>query len=92
MKLGDIYVNKENKEIIQIDSFASHMNELGADKLIIIFSNIEKHSEFEIGSSPCFNGYGTQEEIESKYDLLIPQEKLNKYSDWNEIFELAKLK
>lgn len=92
MKLGDIYVNKENKGIIQIDSFASHMNEIEADKLIIVFTNIEKHSEFEIGSSPSLNGYGTQEEIENKYDLLIPQEELNKYSDWNEIFELVKLK
>lgn len=89
MKLGDIYVNKEDKGIIQIDSFASHMNELGSDKLIIVFSNIEKHNEFEIGSCPSFNGYGTQEEIESKYDLLVPQEELNKYSDWDEIFKLV---
>lgn len=27
MKLGDIYINKENKSLIQIDSFASHMGD-----------------------------------------------------------------
>lgn len=27
MKLGDIYINKENKSIVQIDSFASPMGD-----------------------------------------------------------------
>ena len=40
MKLGDIYVNKENKSIIQIDSFATHMAKSGKD-IIIIFRQIE---------------------------------------------------
>ncbi|MFR6665169.1 MAG: hypothetical protein ACLUQX_03310 [Thomasclavelia spiroformis] len=51
MKLGDIYVNKENESIIQIDSFATHMAKPGKDT-IIIFRQIEKHNEFEIGSCP----------------------------------------
>ena len=88
MKLGDIYVNKENKSIIQIDSFATHMAKPGKDT-IIIFRQIEKHNEFEIGSCPSFNGYGTKEEIENKYELLVPQEKLNEHDDWNEIFDLV---
>lgn len=41
MKLGDIYVNKEdNKSIIQIDSFAAHMAKFEKD-IIIIFKQIE---------------------------------------------------
>ena len=90
MKLGDIYINKENKSIIQIDSFATHMARPGRDVVIVVFKQIEKHNQFEIGSCPSFNGYGLKEEIESEYELLVPQEKLSEYSDWNEIFELAK--
>ena len=57
--------------------------------IIIIFKQIEKHNEFEIGSCPSFNGYGTKEEIEKEYELVVPQEKLDEYDDWNEIFELV---
>lgn len=88
MRLNDIYKNKKDNSIIQIDSFATRMNE--SKNTIIVFSNIEKHNEFEIGSCPSFNGYGLQEEIESEYELLVPQEKLRNYKDWNEIFELIK--
>lgn len=35
MKLGDIYIHKKDKNIIQIDSFANHMNSL--EDLIIVF-------------------------------------------------------
>lgn len=90
MKLGDIYKHKENNSIIQIDSFASPMGRFtGKDSFIIVFRQIEKHNEFEIGSSPSDNGYGSKEEIEKEYELLIPQEELINYSDWNEIFKLA---
>lgn len=90
MKLGDIYINKENKSIIQIDSFATHMARFEKDVMIVIFRQIERHNEFEIGSCPSCNGYGLKEEIEAEYDLLVPQEKLDEYDDWYEIFELAK--
>lgn len=90
MKLGDIYRHKENNSIIQIDSFATPMGKLGDGGCIIIFRQIEKHNEFEIGSCPSFNGYGSQEEIEKEYELLVPQEKLSEYQDWNDIFELLK--
>ena len=89
MKLGNVYKHKENDSIIQIDSFASCMGDFSKGH-IIVFRNIEKHNEFEIGSCPSFNGYGTQEEIEKEYELLVPQEELKKYSGWNEILELAK--
>lgn len=88
MKLGDIYVNKENKSIIQIDSFATRMAKSGKD-IIIIFRQIEKHNEFEIGSCPSFNGYGTEKEIKDEYELLVSQEKLKEYNDWNEVFKLV---
>lgn len=88
MKLGDVYKHKENNSIIQIDSFASHMGDF-LEGHIIIFRQIEKHNEFEIGSCPSFNGYGSQEEVEKEYELLVPQEELRNYSDWNEILELV---
>lgn len=88
MKLGDIYYNKNNKSIIQIDSFATHMGKFG-ESPIIIFSQIERHNEFEIGSCVSFNGYGSREEIETDYELLIPQENLDEYDDWDEVFKLV---
>ena len=88
MKLGDIYKHKENNSIIQINSFASHMGDF-LEGHIIVFRQIEKHNEFEIGSCPSFNGYGSQEEIENEYELLIPQEELSEYSDWSEILKLV---
>lgn len=92
MKLGDIYVNKNDKSLIQIDSFASHMGRFWEDTRgsIVIFRQLEKHGDI-IGSIASFNGYGTQEEIEIEYDLLIQQEKLSEYSDWDEIFKLAEI-
>lgn len=88
MKLNDVYKHKENKSIIQIDSFATPMGRIGEGNLIIVFRHIEKHNEFEIGSCPSFNGYGTQEEIEKEYELLVSQKNLDQYNDWNEIFNL----
>lgn len=90
MKLGDIYKNKENNSIIQIDSFAAPMGKFGEGENIIVFRQIERHNEFEIGSCPSFNGYGTQEEIEAEYELLVPQKELNNYCGWEEIFRLIK--
>ena len=87
MKLNDIYINKETNEIIQIESFATRMNSM--KDMFIIFNRIEKHNEFEIGSSPSFNGYGTKEEIEQEYELLVSQEDLIKDKNWNGIFKLA---
>ena len=88
MKLGDVYVNKKDKSIIQIDSYATHMGEF-PEKIIVIFRQMERHNAYEIGSAPSFNGYGSREEIESEYELLVPQEKLINYSDWNEIFDMV---
>lgn len=88
MKLGDVYKNKKTNNLIQIDSFATHMNTM--KNSIIIFTRIERHNEFEIGSCPSFNGYGTQEEIKKEYELLIPQDELNQYDGWNDIFKLIK--
>ena len=87
MKLGDIYVNKKDKSIIQIDSYATHMGNF-QEKSIIVFRQMERHNEL-CGSLPSFNGYGSREEIESEYELLVPQEKLNNYYDWNEIFDMV---
>jgi hypothetical protein len=86
MKLFDIYKSKEGSSLIQIESYATHMNT--SKNSIVIFSNIEKHNDIEIGSCPSFNGYGTREEIEDKYELLVPQEELDNYENWNDIFKL----
>lgn len=53
MKLGDIYVNKNTKELIQIDSFASHMGR-DTKHSIMVFRCLEKGDV--IGSIPSFNG------------------------------------
>ena len=87
MKLGDVYKHKENNSIIQIDSFANPMGRFLEGKRIIVFRQIEKHND-EFGSLPSFNGYGTSEEIENEYELLVSQEELSNYSDWSEIFQL----
>ena len=91
MKLYDIYISKNKKHLIQIDSFATHMNRYSDNGLVIVYRNIEKHNELEIGSSPSNNGYGTKEEIEKEYDLFIPENELNNYKDWNKIFEKANI-
>lgn len=90
MKIGDIYKRKENNSIIQIDSFAAPMGKIREGSFIIIFRKIENHNKFEIGSCPSFNGYGSQEEIEREYELLIPQEKLDEYENLDKVFELLK--
>lgn len=54
----------------------------------IDYEKMEKHNEL-FGSLPSFNGYGSREEIEEEYELLVPQEKLQNYSDWNEIFDMV---
>lgn len=59
------------------------------EKSIVVFRQMEIHNAYEIGSVPSFNGYGSREEIESEYELLVPQEKLKNYSDWNEIFDMV---
>ena len=89
MQLGDIYIHRQNGAIIQINSYASHMGHL-AENSIIVFCQIEQYGE-ESGSCPSFNGYGTEEEIESEYELLVSREKLKDYSSWNEILALCEL-
>ena len=89
MKLGDIYKHKTENNLIQIDSFASHINDINPFKTIIVFANISK-SMGMYGSCPSFNGYGTKEVIEEQYELLVPEEELEKYNSWEEIFELIK--
>ncbi len=86
MKIGDIYINKHTKSIIQIDCFAFPMSDF-LKSSIVVYNHIEKHDE--IGICPSFNGYGSQEDIEKEYTLLIPQEKLNNYTDFNKIIDLA---
>lgn len=87
MKLFDIYKRRQGEDIIQIESFATHMGR--HDNMVIVFKHII-NSENMQGSCPSFNGYGSEEEIEYEYELLVPQEKLNDYETWNEIFALVK--
>lgn len=64
------------------------MGLLGIGKSIAIFRRIRRQSDDKIGFCPSFNGYGSQEEIEEKYELLVPQEEFNNYDSWNDIFKL----
>ena len=89
MKLGDIYKHKTNNNLIQIDSFASHINDDNPFKTIIVFNHIS-NSMGMYGHCPSFNEYGSQQEIEEQYELLVPQEDLKKYNSFDEIFELIK--
>lgn len=86
MKLFDIYKNKTDNSLIQIQCYANHLNV--SENSIVVFSNIEKHSDNEIGYCPSFNGYGTRTEIEEKYELLVAQKDLDKYDTWNDILKL----
>ena len=76
MRLGDVYINKKDNRIIQIDSFATHMGNL-RKPTIVVFSQLEVNAD-RIGSFPSFNGYGSQTEIEAEYELLIPYRMLEK--------------
>ena len=89
MTLGDVYINKHDKSIIQIDSFAWVMGDITKGH-VVVFRQLEKHGSV-VGSMPSFNGYGLRKEIEAEYELLIPQDKLREYNedDWDKIFKLA---
>lgn len=88
MQIGDIYKHKETDSLIQIDSFAHYMNKIDSE-LIIVFRNIERHNEFEAGYCPSGNGYGSAEDIETEYELLVKREDLPNYKCWNELFALV---
>ena len=85
MQIGDIYKHKETDSLIQIDSFAHYMNKIDSE-LIIVFRNIERHNEFEACYCPSGNGYGSEEDIETEYELLVKREDLPNYKSWNELF------
>ena len=91
MKLYDIYISKNKTNLIQIDSFATHMGYIGESN-IVIFRQLENHQDIEFGSCPSFNGYGTREEIEKEYELFISCDELYKYKTWKDIFDKAQLK
>lgn len=86
MRLSDIYKHKETNEIIQIDSFATGIGK--RTDMVIVFTRMFNDGMM-IGSCPSFNGYGTREEIESKYELLVDQDNIRDYKSWDEIFELV---
>ena len=87
MKLGDIYKSKTSNRIIQIESYATHMGRLDGESLVIFTQII--NSETLLSICPSFNGYGTADEIEEEYDLLVPQEDLCKYDSFEEILKLT---
>lgn len=89
MNIGEIYIHKKNKSIIQIYSFATPMGRPESENMIIVFRMVKKPNEFgEYGTHPFDSGYGSKEEIEEEYQLLISKKELGNYSDWKEIFEL----
>lgn len=90
MTIGDIYKSKKDDSIIQIDSFAKKDLKDKKEEFIIVFKRIEKNLNI-YGSCPSFNGYGTKEEIEDEYELLVSAFDIRNYYDWNQIFELLKI-
>lgn len=88
MTLGDIYKSKTSKRIIQIDSFAKHMGKWG-NNFVIVYTHIFNNGGM-YGSSPSDNGYGTKEEIENEYELLLTVDQLKDYKDWKDVFSLIK--
>lgn len=36
MKLGDVYINKKDKSIIQIDSYATHMGNFPEKSIVVL--------------------------------------------------------
>ena len=89
MNIGALYIHKQNKSIIQINSFATPMGRPESENMIIVFRMVKKPNKFsEYGTHPFDSGYGSKEEIEKEYKLLVSKEELNNYSDWKEIFAL----
>lgn len=86
--IGDIFVHKKYKSMIQIDSFACHINY--AKDILIVYRHIEKSNcDMSVGISiPAFNGYGSEKEILEQYELLVPVEKLEDYN-WEDIFNMV---
>ena len=89
MKLGEFYKHNKKGNIIQIDSFGTRMN--SGEDFIVIFRNIFKMNDIQYGSTPSGNGYGTQEEIEKEYNLVVKQEELKNFNDYNEVVEYIKV-
>lgn len=55
--------------------------------MIIVCSRIiDNIGTFE--TIPSNNIYGTQEEIETEYKLLVPKDRLNEFKSWDEILAL----
>ena len=91
MRLGDIYKSKTNQDIIQIDSFATPIGstyEVVDGEMYIVVRHVFNNGGI-YGSAPSFNSYGTQKEIEKRYELLVSADDLDNYEDWEEIFKLA---
>lgn len=89
MKLFDVYKKKGGKQIIQIECFANHINRDKDKDMLIIYSHIGRSADGRIGSAPSFNAYGTLEEIEEKYELLVSQDDLREYDSWEDILSLV---
>ena len=42
MKIGDIYKHKESNDIISIECFASHINNVNPFEIIVVYSHLVK--------------------------------------------------
>ena len=86
MKIGDIYKHKESNDVISIECFANHINEFNPFKVIIVYAHIVK-SMGVWGHIPSFNGYGSAEEIEEKYELVMVADDVRKYDSWDDVMD-----
>lgn len=66
------------------------MNKTDVQDPIIIFSNLLYDIDTgTYGSMTCFNGYGSKEEIEDAYDILLTQDELNLVNSWEDVHKSA---
>ena len=85
MRIGDIYKHKKEDIFIRINSFATHMGN-SLSKKIVVFGTINKDNNNYMYMYPDLSGFGTQEEIENIYSLVISSDNVEK-SKWEDIIE-----
>jgi|GEM_PF-1952948 len=91
MRIGEIYKSKESHRIIQIDSYAMHVDSLDISTSIVVFTRIQEIDGRHV-TNPMLNGYGTKDEIEKEYDLILSAEDIMSCEGYDDIIELIAYK
>ena len=86
MKLKEIYKHKKENEIVIVSSYATHIEDLCN---VIVILEVLKIDDKILIHEPFYK-YGSKEEIENEYELLISQEDFCKFESWDKVFEFIK--